>query len=65
LGDVSDSKCDAWVTAIFVDIRDSSSLFADEDKEKVSRRILIMTMKKNIMKTMRNIGELSACIGNL
>jgi len=24
-----------------------------------------MTMKKNIVKAMQNIGELSACIGNL
>jgi class 3 adenylate cyclase len=28
-----------WVTALFVDIRDSSDLFADEDREKVSKII--------------------------
>lgn len=32
-----------WVSAIFVDIRDSSSLFADEDKEKVSKVIRSFT----------------------
>lgn len=29
----------SWVTALFVDIRDSSTLFADGDKEKVSKII--------------------------
>lgn len=33
----------SWVTAIFVDIRGSSSLFADEDKEKVSKIIRSFT----------------------
>lgn len=33
----------SWVTAIFVDIRDSSSLFAHEDKEKVSKVIRSFT----------------------
>lgn len=28
-----------WVTAIFVDIRNSSALFGDEDKEKVAKVI--------------------------
>ncbi len=33
----------SWVTAIFVDIRDSSELFAEEDKEKVSKIIRCFT----------------------
>lgn len=32
-----------WVTSIFVDIRDSTSLFTDEDKEKVSKIIRSFT----------------------
>ncbi len=33
----------SWVTGLFVDIRDSSSLFSDEDKEKVSKIIRCFT----------------------
>jgi len=33
----------SWVSAIFVDVRDSSSLFADEDKEKVAKMIRCFT----------------------
>lgn len=33
----------SWVTALFVDIRDSSTLFADGDKEKVSKVIRSFT----------------------
>lgn len=33
----------SWISSIFVDIRDSSSLFADEDKEKVSKVIRSFT----------------------
>lgn len=33
----------SWVTGIFVDIRDSSTLFADEDKEKVAKVIRSFT----------------------
>lgn len=33
----------SWVTGIFVDIRNSSELFADEDKEKVSKMIRCFT----------------------
>ena len=33
----------SWVTGVFVDIRDSSTLFADEDKEKVSKIIRSFT----------------------
>lgn len=33
----------SWVSAIFVDIRNSSSLFSDEDKEKVSKIIRSFT----------------------
>lgn len=33
----------SWVTGIFVDIRNSSALFADEDKEKVSKVIRSFT----------------------
>ena len=33
----------SWVTGVFVDIRDSSELFADEDKEKVAKVIRSFT----------------------
>lgn len=33
----------SWVTGIFVDIRDSSSIFTDDDKEKVSKMIRSFT----------------------
>jgi len=33
----------SWVTGLFVDIRDSSSLFSDEDKEKVSKIVRCFT----------------------
>ena len=32
-----------WVTGVFVDIRDSSTLFADGDKEKVSKIVRCFT----------------------
>ena len=35
----------SWVSAIFIDIRDSSVLFADEDKEKVSKVIEVLHLK--------------------
>lgn len=42
----------SWVTAIFVDIRDSSSLFADEDKEKVSK--IIRSFTSEIIEILRD-----------
>ena len=42
----------SWVSAIFVDIRDSSVLFADEDKEKVSK--IIRAFTSEIIEILRN-----------
>lgn len=42
----------SWVTAIFVDIRDSSSLFADADKEKVSK--IIRSFTSEIIEILRD-----------
>ena len=42
----------SWVTAIFVDIRESSSLFADEDKEKVSK--IIRSFTSEIIEILRD-----------
>lgn len=42
----------SWVTAIFVDIRDSASLFADEDKEKVSK--IIRSFTSEIIEILRD-----------
>ena len=42
----------SWVSAIFVDVRDSSTLFADEDKEKVSKIIRCFTSE--IIEILRN-----------
>lgn len=42
----------SWVTGIFVDIRDSSSLFADEDKEKVSK--VIRSFTSEVIEILRN-----------
>lgn len=42
----------SWVSAIFVDIRDSSTLFADEDKEKVSK--VIRSFTSEIIEILRN-----------
>lgn len=42
----------SWITAIFVDIRDSSSLFADEDKEKVSK--IIRSFTSEIIEILRD-----------
>ena len=33
----------SWVTGIFIDIRNSSSIFANEDKEKVSKMVRCFT----------------------
>ena len=38
-----DNAYKSWVSAIFVDIRDSTSLFTEEDKEKVSKIIRSFT----------------------
>ena len=38
-----DNAYKSWVTAIFVDVRDSTSLFTDEDKAKVSKIIRSFT----------------------
>ncbi|WP_434776838.1 adenylate/guanylate cyclase domain-containing protein [Neisseria sp. Ec49-e6-T10] len=42
----------AWVTGIFVDIRNSSKLFADEDKEKVSK--IIRSFTSEIIEILRD-----------
>lgn len=42
----------SWVSAIFVDIRDSSSLFSDEDKEKVSK--IIRSFTSEIIEILRD-----------
>ena len=42
----------SWVSAIFVDVRDSSTLFADEDKEKVSK--IIRSFTSEIIEILRN-----------
>ncbi len=42
----------SWVTGIFVDIRDSSTLFADEDKEKVSK--IIRSFTSEVIEILRN-----------
>lgn len=48
-----------WVTAIFVDIRDSTSLFADTDKEKVSKIIRSFTSEIiEILKGDNNLREI-------
>lgn len=41
-----------WVTGIFVDIRDSTSLFSDEDKEKVAK--VIRSFTSEIIEILRN-----------
>ncbi|MBF9017180.1 MULTISPECIES: adenylate/guanylate cyclase domain-containing protein [unclassified Oceanispirochaeta] len=56
----------SWVTAIFIDIRDSSDLFTDEDKEKVSKIIrsfsseIIEILRKN--ENLREIGIRGDCV---
>ena len=56
----------SWVTAIFVDIRDSSSLFADEDKEKVSKIIRSFTSEiieiLRVDDNLREIGIRGDCV---
>lgn len=42
----------SWVSAIFVDIRDSSSLFSNEDKEKVSK--IIKSFTSEIIEILRD-----------
>lgn len=42
----------SWVSAIFVDVRDSSKLFANEDKEKVSKTVRSFTSE--ILEILRN-----------
>ena len=37
----------SWVSAIFVDMRDSSTLFAGEDKEKVSKNNTQLYIRNN------------------
>jgi len=49
----------SWVTGIFVDIRDSSELFADEDKEKVSKMIRSFTSEViEILRDDENLREI-------
>lgn len=56
----------SWVTGIFVDIRDSSGLFADEDKEKVSKIIRSFTSETiEILRdddNLREIGIRGDCV---
>lgn len=42
----------SWVTGIFVDIRNSSDLFADEDKEKVSK--VVRSFTSEVIEILRN-----------
>lgn len=42
----------SWVTGIFVDIRNSSKLFADEDKEKVAK--IIRCFSSEVIEILRN-----------
>ncbi len=42
----------SWVTGVFVDIRDSSQLFADDDKEKVAK--VIRSFTSEIIEILRN-----------
>lgn len=42
----------SWVTGVFVDIRNSSALFADEDKEKVSK--VIRSFTSEVIEILRN-----------
>lgn len=42
----------SWVTGIFVDIRDSSSLFSEEDKEKVSK--IVRSFTSEIIEILRD-----------
>lgn len=42
----------SWVSAIFVDMRDSSTLFADKDKEKVSK--IIRSFTSEIIEILRS-----------
>lgn len=46
----------SWVSAIFVDIRDSSSLFSNEDKEKVSK--IIRSFTSEIIEILRDDNNL-------
>lgn len=49
----------SWVTAVFVDIRDSSTLFADENKEKVSKVIRSFTSEViEILRDDENLREI-------
>ena len=56
----------SWITAVFVDIRDSSSLCADEDKEKVAKIIksftseIIEILRKD--DNLREIGIRGDCV---
>jgi class 3 adenylate cyclase len=49
----------SWVTGLFVDIRDSSSLFSEEDKEKVSKIIRSFTSEiTEILRSDDNLREI-------
>lgn len=48
-----------WATAIFVDIRNSSALFGDEDKEKVAKVIKSFTSETiEILRNNDNLREI-------
>ena len=61
-----DNAYKSWVSAIFVDIRDSTSLFTEEDKEKVSKIIrsftseIIEILRKD--DNLREIGIRGDCV---
>jgi class 3 adenylate cyclase len=56
----------SWVSAIFVDIRDSTTLFSDEDKEKVSKIVRSFTSEiieiLRIDDNLREIGIRGDCV---
>ena len=47
-----DNAYKSWVSAIFVDIRNSTALFTEEDKEKVSK--IIRSFTSEIIEILRN-----------
>ncbi len=48
----------SWVTGVFVDLRDSSTLFSDENKEKVSK--IVRSFTSEIIEILRNDDNLRA-----
>ena len=52
-----DNAYESWVTGIFVDIRDSTKLFSQEDKNKVSRLIRAFTSEVIEILRLDNLGN--------